>query len=369
MKKKISCTLFPLCENVHLIKDVGMIPFHLAKDHNYEVIIATYRNGNYPYLETEVKGVKLSFIKKITGIPTIDVLFFLLLNAYKIDLLQCFHLMKSSLIYIYFFKLLTFFSSRRKTYLKMDVGADLDESLPKTNWQRAVIRQIDLISVENTTFYEILSKDPLFAKRILYMPNGITCENADPILYSEKKNYILTVGRLGSYQKSNHVLLQAFKNFCIRTGRRDWKLFLVGPIEGTIQRDFDTLFDGYSDIKSLVTFTGPVYDRKVLENYYRESKLFVLSSKFEGFPLVFLEALKNGCTILSTDFHSAVDITKSGHHGFVYPIDDDAALSCLFKKLAIDDTFLESRVLINQQEAITSYRWEELVNDLHKRLS
>ena len=47
-------TLFLKTENVHLLKDVGMIPYYLYKEHGMDCTIATYNNsGDYTYLEKE----------------------------------------------------------------------------------------------------------------------------------------------------------------------------------------------------------------------------------------------------------------------------------------------------------------------------
>ena len=53
-------TLFPEMENVHLIKSCGMIPYVLHKYHGYDSKIVGYNNhGNYDYINTEVKGLKI----------------------------------------------------------------------------------------------------------------------------------------------------------------------------------------------------------------------------------------------------------------------------------------------------------------------
>ena len=65
-------TMYPETENVHLIKDVGMIPFIMHKKFAYDSTIVCYKNEDYSYLENEVKGLKLDFIKKYTGKSIID---------------------------------------------------------------------------------------------------------------------------------------------------------------------------------------------------------------------------------------------------------------------------------------------------------
>ena len=57
-------TFFPECENIHLTKDVGMIPYVMHRDMRYDAILISYRNGDYPYLDSEVPGLKMRFMKK-----------------------------------------------------------------------------------------------------------------------------------------------------------------------------------------------------------------------------------------------------------------------------------------------------------------
>ena len=53
-------TLFLKTENVHLLKDVGMIPYHLYKDHDLDCSVACYKNSEeYTYADNEVKGLKI----------------------------------------------------------------------------------------------------------------------------------------------------------------------------------------------------------------------------------------------------------------------------------------------------------------------
>ena len=53
----------PNLENVNLIKE-GAIPYFLHKYFGYKVTIVCYKEGDYPYAETLVKGVSIKFINK-----------------------------------------------------------------------------------------------------------------------------------------------------------------------------------------------------------------------------------------------------------------------------------------------------------------
>lgn len=57
-------TIFPIAMNVHLIKDVGMISYIMHKELDYELTLLCYKNDDYSYLEKEVKGLKIVYLKR-----------------------------------------------------------------------------------------------------------------------------------------------------------------------------------------------------------------------------------------------------------------------------------------------------------------
>lgn len=360
-------TIFPKLENVHLIKDVGMIPFFFNKRHGFKSFIITYNNGLYPYLENEVNGVELIFIKKITGIATLDVCFFLLNNFRKIDVLNCFHFMRSSLLFIFLFRILTFFNKSKKVYLKLDAAVDFNKLMPKNFFERFTLNSIDIISVENVDFYNRLKSNNFYNKtEVLYIPNGIDNRTSEIINFDKKSNIILTVGRIGSKEKANEVLLSAFVEF--EKVNKDWKLCLVGPIEKDFESYIKEFFTKYDYLKDKVSFVGAVYDRETLVNYYKEAKIFVLSSDYEGFPLVFLEALKYGCTIVSTNFPSAKDVVINQKMNSLYNTRDFLELSRLLSIHTSNEEELEKNCYQNQKLVTDQFDWENLIDKIYEGL-
>jgi len=62
--KKTFVTIFDRTRNFHLVKDVGQIPYHISQEHEYISKIVTCKNeDNYSYLDNEVKGLQIDFIK------------------------------------------------------------------------------------------------------------------------------------------------------------------------------------------------------------------------------------------------------------------------------------------------------------------
>jgi glycosyltransferase involved in cell wall biosynthesis len=135
----------------------------------------------------------------------------------------------------------------------------------------------------------IISKecDP---KKIIYVPNGIE-DVFDCNLDYEKKNKITYVGRLDE-DKGVDVLIRAFAK--IKKYFPELELQLVGKDEG-IKGKLEALANSLN-IKPY--FMEVPYHQ--MPEVYCESKAIVLPSKYEGFSLVWLEAIASGRPMFST---------------------------------------------------------------------
>lgn len=110
----------------------------------------------------------------------------------------------------------------------------------------------------------------------------------------------LAVGRFSPKHKGFDLLIQAFGLFAKKN--QEWQLDIVGdgPEKEKLQQlIFENLLE---ERVTLHPFT------KDVQPFYSSSSIYVLSSRWEGFGLVLVEAMAHGLPIISSDLPSSKDI-------------------------------------------------------------
>ncbi|MEY4671294.1 MAG: hypothetical protein RLZZ415_1173 [Pseudomonadota bacterium] len=139
--------------------------------------------------------------------------------------------------------------------------------------------------------------------------------------------YILSAGRL-EYQKAHEVLIRAFA----ASGTwRSHALVILG--KGSLINDLHRLA-AQLGIAEHVRFIGFVANPYA---WMAQADLFVLSSRWEGFPTVAAEALACGAPLLMTDCKFGPrDVIEPGISGELVPVDDVAAMARSIAELIAD---------------------------------
>lgn len=313
-------TLFPEAENFHLTKDVGMIPYLMHQDFGYESVLVCRRNGAYPYLAQEVRGLKLEFLDSSIPDPVEAGCAYIKEHAQNIDVLHLFHANNRTYRWLILFHSL---NPRGKVYLKLDalpIVEELDEATVD------LLTSCQLVSIEIRYLYERLkSKWPV---TLGYIPNGFYDHfDCEPVSWAEKENTICTIGRIGTLQKANEFLLEAFRDAAPFIP--GWKLKLIGPIDLSFFPWIDQFFAKNPHLTRRVVFTGEIVDKRQLDYELRKAKVFCLTSRFESFGIVLVEAIKNGCLVLSSKVGAAADVTANGRFGDIFEIGDIERLTQL----------------------------------------
>lgn len=186
-------------------------------------------------------------------------------------------------------------------------------------------------------------------RKVAVIPNPVQIK---PSRSSLESNKIIGVGRL-VYQKGFCSLIRAFALVTKRFPK--WTLDIFG--NGPEREDLLTLIDAL-DLSEVVHLKGAC--SKIQEILPRYS-VFTLSSKFEGFPLVLVEALSCGLPVVSYACPCGPkDIVRDGIDGFLVPEGDETLLAERICQLIEDDN-LRRKMGAAAQERAKDFSLEKVI--------
>mgnify|MGYP002520577467 FL=1 len=165
------------------------------------------------------------------------------------------------------------------------------------------------------------------------------------------KEYILMVARFDNRSKDFYTLIDAYKRLDAAL-KEKYSLVFVG-----VGEDFEKIkqYAVLSGEYNHIVFTGL---QKNPYKWMKNAKLFVLSSKTEGFPLVICEALATECPVISSDCISGPrDILMDGKYGLLFKVGDSDSLSKKMTLLLSDEKIYNNYVSTARKriEEINSY--------------
>jgi len=139
------------------------------------------------------------------------------------------------------------------------------------------------------------------------------------------------------WQKGFDLLIEAFVQ--VAPDHPDWDLALPGLLPERIEEGLsgqDILERAAAaGLAGRVILPGHVGN---MPDWYGAADLFVLSSRFEGFPNVLIEAMSQGCACVSVDCDTGPrDIVSDGVDGLLVPAGDTGALAHAMARAMADD--------------------------------
>jgi glycosyltransferase involved in cell wall biosynthesis len=130
--------------------------------------------------------------------------------------------------------------------------------------------------------------------------NPLTLIPGDVSQGTSKK--FLAVGRFSRQHKGFDLLIKAFNIFAKQN--EDWTLDIVGEgVEEELYRKLITEY-GLANRITIHPFTNHI------QSYYSNAQIYVLSSRWEGFGLVLVEAMAHGLPIVSSNLPTSQEIME-----------------------------------------------------------
>jgi glycosyltransferase involved in cell wall biosynthesis len=173
---------------------------------------------------------------------------------------------------------------------------------------------------------------------------------------------VAAAGRLTS-QKGFDLLIPAFAPVARRHPGWTLRIYGGGPERAALEAQIDA-----EGMRGRIELMGPT---RRLGRALAEASLFVLSSRFEGFGLVILEAMQAGLPVVSFDCpRGPSDIITSGRDGTLVAPEDVAGLTAAIEELVADpgrrraygEAALQTAARYDQREI--GARWEQLLDAL-----
>lgn len=192
---------------------------------------------------------------------------------------------------------------------------------------------------------------------VIYNPRSFTSsEKAD----SRNRRFV-TCGRLEA-EKGYDDLITAFYRFS--QTYPEWKLLIIGG--GSLQEKLKKMVEEYG-ISERVAITGYVHN---VSELLRNGSVFVMTSRWEGFPMTITEALEIGLPVISYDIPAMQPLITDGVEGRIVPAFENAELVNAMKEMADDADMRErmSKAAIEKAEMFSTERivekWYRLFDEL-----
>lgn len=167
--------------------------------------------------------------------------------------------------------------------------------------------------------------------------------------YSDVMNKrVIAVGRL-DYQKGFDRLIQAWELVQYTGKFTDWKLDIFG--QGEWREMLQQMIDK-AELQNTVCLNRPT---KQIGEEYVKSDMLVMSSNYEGFPMVMIEAMACGLPVVSFDYKCGPkDIIQTGINGLLVPNGDIQALADAMMKVMEDEAY-RKMLSLNARKVVDTY--------------
>jgi len=230
---------------------------------------------------------------------------------------------------------------------------------------RSVLKNADAVISLTEDMKQEMQK--IYNRQIFVIPNGVELrkfenlskESARRKLHVEaNEKIILFAGRL-HFLKGVRYLIEAMdvvRNEVVKT-----RLILVG--DGG-ERDYLEGIVKELNLEGYITFVGQVSHEEV-PYYMIAADAFVLPSLSEGFPVVILEAMASGLSIIATRVGGLPEVVRDRENGFLVEPKNSQQIAEKILTLLKDDKERE-KISSNNKRKAMEYSWDNITSMLEE---
>ena len=250
-------------------------------------------------------------------------------------------------------------------WLRKHIRQGLDPSA--MTWKRNLLKRLllpyaDWLVVQTRTIKEFFPKSIQKKTSVIYNPVNITrpqsltpspSPKGEGGIQSEKKmNRIISVARLFP-QKNQAMMIRAFAK--VADEFPDWQLVIFG--EGPLRAELESLVSSFK-LQDRVFLPGRT--EHVIEEL-RKSKIFCMSSDYEGMSNSMIEAICVGLPIVSTKVSGTDELIEDGVNGYLVEIGDEKGMTEALDKLIQNEDLMKQMGEANLKKA-SFFRMDTIVD-------
>ena len=248
-----------------------------------------------------------------------------------------------------------------------------------SNLRKKITRKLLLprsahVVVQTQQIKEFFSKNIQKMTTVIYNPvnervfetsydNDNDDDNPGLKIKDKRLNRIISVGRLYP-QKDQKTMIEAFAK--VSEQHPDWQLVIYG--EGPEREELEEMIqDPRFMIQDKVFLPGR--SENIIDEL-NKSKIFCLSSIYEGMSNALVEAICVGLPIVTTKVSGTEELIKNGENGFIVNIGDKESMAKALTKIIEDENLQNQFTEKNKAQAIKFEtntivnQWEDLVNSV-----
>ena len=188
----------------------------------------------------------------------------------------------------------------------------------------------DCVTVLTKTDHDIVVKR---FKKTVVMPNPLSIAPATAINTNKKKR-ILAAGRLNIWHcKGFDILIKAWAR--IQEKYPDWTVEIAG--EGDKGRQYLENLIAENHLENRVILSGFHLN---IKDFFDDSEIFVLSSRYEGFGMVLIEAMSQGAACIACDYKGRQrEIIQNDSQGLCVESENEEALAKALSRMIEDEEY------------------------------
>ncbi|MFM5482328.1 glycosyltransferase family 4 protein [Aeromonas veronii] len=313
------CIFVGSADNVGGTERVSSVIANELQLYGYQVYMLSLQCGNTPFFEladgVEVDQIFTSLGRGILRLPLTIFKLRHYLKQKKIDIL----IDVESMLALYALPAVLGLNIRHICWEHFNYNVDLGKANRRLARKLAARFADDVVTLTERD-KQLWLANTKYKANIVAIPNPLTIPPPTEI-NQKKAKLFLAVGRL-TYEKGFDLLLQAWAQVALH--HPDWRLRIVGDGENK------AMLEQLRRELKIEASTELVPKTNNIAEHYQQASFFVLSSRFEGLPLVLIEAQSFGLPVLSFDCDTGpAEIINPGKTGWLCEIENIEALSQL----------------------------------------